>query len=78
MLYLDNGKLRRGSGTRVPAPGKRKPGDRTGRGGAERLAIAVRRLCRTFDTHVLETGQMIELLPREFAGFVAKAVNANG
>lgn len=73
-LYLDNGKLRSGSGARVRAAAKRKPGDRTGRGGAERLAIAVRRLCRTFDTHVLEAGQMIELLPREFASFVAKTV----
>lgn len=78
VLYLDNGKLRRGSGTRVPALAKRKPGDRTGRGGAERLAIAVRRLCRTFDTHILEADQMIKLLPREFAGFVSKTVQAAG
>jgi hypothetical protein len=72
-MYLDNGKLRRGAAGRVPPAKKRKPGDRRGRGGADRLAKAVRRLCRTYDTHVLNTDQMIELLPREFAGFAAKA-----
>lgn len=68
-LYLDNGKLRRGSAGRVPPVNRRKPGDRRGRGGAARLALAVRRLCRTYDTHMLDTSQMIQLLPREFSGF---------
>lgn len=72
-LYLENGKLRTGAASRVPPVKKRKPGSRRGRGGAGRLAVAVRRLCRTYDTHELETTKMIELLPREFAGFVAKA-----
>ena len=71
-LYLENGKLRGGTAGRVPPAKKRKLGDRRGRGGAARLALAVRRLCRTYDTHALETSKMIELLPREFSGFVAR------
>lgn len=73
LLYLENGKLRRGAAGRVPPKTKRRLGDRRGRAGVARLALAVRRLCRTYDTHVLDTDQMMELLPREFAGFVAKA-----
>lgn len=72
-LYMEDGKLRRGAAGRVPPAKKRKPGDRRGRGGAARLALAVRRLCRTYDTHEMETTRMIELLPREFSGFAAKA-----
>jgi hypothetical protein len=71
-LYLENGKLRRGAAGRVPPKAKRKPGDRRGKGGVGRLALAVRRLCRTYDTHVLESVQMIGLLPKEFSTFVAK------
>lgn len=72
-LYLEDGKLRRGATGRVPPIARRKPGDRRGRGGAARLAIAVRRLCRTYDTHALDTTQMIQLLPKEFSGFLKKA-----
>lgn len=72
-LYLEHGKLRRGAAGRVPPKSKRTTGDRRGRGGVGRLALAVRRLCRTYDTHVLETGQMIELLPKEFSAFASKA-----
>jgi hypothetical protein len=71
-LYLENGKLRRGSAGRVPPKAKRKPGDRRGKGGVGRLALAVRRLCRTYDTHVLESDEMIGLLPKEFSTFVAR------
>jgi hypothetical protein len=39
------------------------------------LALAVRRLCRTYDTHVLETSAMLDLLPREFKNFIAKSGN---
>lgn len=73
-LYLENGKLRRGAAGRVPPAKKRRLGDRRGRGGAARLALAVRRLCRTYDTHAMDTARMIELLPREFAGFAARSV----
>ena len=73
LLYVENGKLRRGAASRVPPISKRKPGDRRGRGGVGRLALAVRRLCRTYDTHVLEPVQMIDLLPKEFASFSTKA-----
>lgn len=72
-LYMENGQLRRGAASRVPPARKRRPGDKRGRGAAARLALAVRRLCRTYDTHTLETRQMIELLPREFAPFAAAA-----
>lgn len=75
-LYLEGGKLRSGSAGRVPPKSKRKPGDRRGRGGVARLALAVRRLCRTYDTHVLETDQMIELLPKEFSSFLSKGTAA--
>jgi hypothetical protein len=74
-LYLANGKLRRGAASRVRPARKRKPGETIGRGGVARLAIAVRRLCRTYDTHHLETSAMLELLPREFKHFIAKGAN---
>lgn len=72
-LYMENGKLRRGAAGRVPPKAKRKDGDRRGKGGAARLALAVRRLCRTYDTHDLETAQMIDLLPKEFGLFKPKS-----
>lgn len=68
-LYLSDGKLRRGAASRVRPLNKRKIGETVGRGGVGRLALAVRRLCRTYDTHVLETAEMLELLPREFNHF---------
>lgn len=71
-LYMEDGKPRRGAAGRVPPLAKRKAGDRRGKGGAGRLALAVRRLCRTYDTHAVDTAQMIGLLPREFEGFLAK------
>jgi len=71
-LYLEDGKLRRGSAGRVPPKSKRTQGDRRGRGGVARLALAVRRLCRTYDTHAIETVQMMELLPKEFVSFSSR------
>jgi hypothetical protein len=68
-LYLSNGGLRRGAASRVRPVSKRKPGETVGRGSVGRLALAVRRLCRTYDTHVLETAEMLKLLPREFTNF---------
>lgn len=72
-LYLSNGKLVRGAAGRVRPAAKRNPGETRGRGGVARLALAVRRLCRTYDTHVLGTSEMLALLPREFSSFVAKS-----
>lgn len=74
-LYWGDGKLRRGAAGRVKSLRKRKPGDTAGRGGAGRLALAVRRLCRTHDTHVLQKMEMLSLLPKEFNSFVAKATS---
>ena len=76
LLYLDKGKLRRGAAGRVPPRAKRHIGDRRGRGGVARLALAVRRLCRTYDTHVLEPESMIGLLPREFLSFAPKPLSS--
>ena len=76
-LYLSNGKLRRGAASRVRPVKKRKPGEIIGKGGVARLALAVRRLCRTYDTHVLETAEMIDLLPKEFKNFIAKLPQAS-
>lgn len=75
-LYLTNGKLKRGAASRVRPVKKRRPGETIGRGGVARLALAVRRLCRTYDTHALETPGMLELLPREFKSFIDKAPKA--
>jgi len=71
-LYMSEGKVRRGAAGRVRPLAKRKPGETNGRGGVGRLALAVRRLCLTFDTHVLSTDSMLEILPREFKIFLQR------
>jgi hypothetical protein len=71
-LYLADGKLVRGAASRVRPRAKRKPGETRGRGSVARLALAVRRLSRTYDTHVLSMGEMLELLPKEFQHFAAR------
>lgn len=71
-LYLSNGKLVRGAASRVRPKAKRKPGETRGRGGVARLALAVRRLSRTYDTHVLGMGEMLTLLPKEFQHFLSR------
>lgn len=68
-LYLSNGRLKRGAAGRVRPLAKRKPGETSGRGAVARLALAVRRLSRTYDTHVLQVSEMLGLLPREFQSF---------
>lgn len=72
-LYLHDGKLIKGAASRLKPARKRRPGDRGGRGNVARLALAVRRLCRTYDTHELPTNEMLQLLPKEFARFVGKS-----
>lgn len=77
-LYMNNGTPRRGAASRVRPVRKRRVGETRGRGGAARLALAVRRLCRTYDTHILDTSAMLELLPREFKSFAAKVADKGG
>jgi hypothetical protein len=69
-LYIKDGRLVRGAAGRVKPVAKRRPGETSGRGGAARLALAVRRLSRTYDTHVLAVSDMTGLLPAEFRAFV--------
>ncbi len=73
-LYMSNGALKRGAASRVRPIAKRKAGESIGRGGVARLALAVRRLCRTYDTHFLGTKEMLDLLPREFSRFTTAAL----
>lgn len=72
VLYMSEGKLRRGAASRLKPPNRRKFGETSGKGGVGRLALAVRRLSRTYDTHMLEVDGLLRLLPREFAGFVSQ------
>lgn len=72
-LYMVDGALRRGAASRVRPVAKRRVGESIGRGGVARLALAVRRLCRTYDTHMLGTKEMLDLLPREFGRFMTPA-----
>jgi len=68
-LYMLNGKLRRGAAGRVKPREKRKVGDTSGKGAVARLALAVQRLSRTYDTHPLQLGGLLGLLPKEFEPF---------
>lgn len=72
-LYMSGGRLRRGAAGRVKPPAKRKPGDAAGKGGVARLALAVQRLSRTYDTHPLQLDSLLGLLPKEFGGFMPSA-----
>lgn len=69
-LYLRDGRLVKGAASRLKPVKKRMKGDKSGRGNVARLALAVRRLCRTYDTHALREEEMLRLLPREFSRFV--------
>lgn len=75
-LYLSHGKLVKGAASRARPPAKRKPGETRGRGGVARLALAVRRLSRTYDTHILGMADMLSLLPREFQHFLDRRSEA--
>lgn len=69
-LYMNNGKLRRGAASKPKKPKDRKPGDRTGFGGIRRLALALQRLNLTFDTEIMRYGEMVNVLPKEFAKWI--------
>lgn len=71
-LYLRDDKVVRGAAGRAKPLKRRKLGDTSGRGGVARLAVAVRRLSRTYDTHALATSEMLSVLPREFQSFLRK------
>lgn len=72
-LYFPDGALVKGAASRVRPIKKRKPGEQRGKGSVARLAVAVRRLCRTYDTHMLTTTEMLSVLPREFSSFAEKS-----
>lgn len=69
-LYMSSGKLRRGAAGRVKPRAKRKSGETVGKGSVARLALAVQRLSRTYDTHPLQLDALLGLLPKEFSGFM--------
>jgi hypothetical protein len=70
-IYLDqNGKVRRGAGSKPKKPKDRKPGDTSGKGSIRRLPLALRRLDLTFDVEALSTDELISSLPREFSRWI--------
>jgi hypothetical protein len=73
-LYVRDGKLRRGASTKPKKPKNRRPGDRTGLGGARRLATALTRLDLTFDTEVMDSDGIVAVLPREFVKWTSSSV----
>ena len=74
-MYMKDGSIIRGAAGHAKPPKKRKRGDTAGKGGVARLALAVRRLSRTYDTHIMQPSQLMGLLPREFSNFIAKAMD---
>lgn len=73
VLYMTDGRLRRGAASKPKSPEKRKPKETAGKGSARRLALAVRRLSRTHDTHPLQVYELLGLLPKEFNSFMPSA-----
>jgi hypothetical protein len=72
-LYWNDGDVRTGAADKITKKEVRKPNDFKGRGGARRLGFSLRRLALTYDTHVIESKTMVQLLPREFVNFVARS-----
>jgi len=68
-LYLRGNKLVSGASSPARHPGKRKPGERRGLGGAGRLAKAFNRLSLTFDTTEMTGDAILDVLPPEFRKF---------
>jgi hypothetical protein len=67
LLYVENEKIRRGAASKPKKKKLRKQGDKTGYGSVRRLAIALQRLDLTYDTEVMDSEQIAEVLPREFS-----------
>jgi len=66
VLYVRDGKVKRGIATK-PKPADTRPfGDKAGRGGARRLAVALDRLQLTYDVEMMSGQQILEILPKEF------------
>ena len=72
-LYISGGKLKRGASSKPKKPKDRKTGDRTGLGSVRRLAIALQRLDLTHYTEHMTSGQMKEVLPKEFSKWIKSA-----
>lgn len=71
-LYVnEKGQIRLGAASRPKKQAKRKPGDMTGFGGADRLALSLQRLDLTYDTEVMGATNLIGILPREFSKWTA-------
>ena len=67
-LYINSsGQIRQGAASRAVKKTKRKPGDKSGLGGADRLALALRRLDLTYDTEAMAAEELMGVLPREFS-----------
>jgi hypothetical protein len=70
-LYFKDGKLRRGASAKPTSKKKRKSDDKKGLGGARRLSVALQRLDLTYDTQVMQPGQLVPVLPKEFSKWTA-------
>ena len=67
-LYMrPDGTIKRGAGTKPKKPKDRKPGEQTGKGSIRRLPIALKRLDLTYDVEILESAELLSLLPKEYA-----------
>jgi len=67
VLYMSEGRLRRGAASRPRERNGRNPRDRTGLGGIRRLAVALQRLDLTYDTEEMNPEQIKKVLPQEFS-----------
>lgn len=66
-LYVNKkGQIKKGAASRPQKKEKRQTGDKTGFGGASRLALALRRLDLTRDTEVMMASDLLTVLPNEF------------
>lgn len=67
LLYMKNGRRRRGATSKPKDPADRRPGETTGMGSVRRLPLALERLDLTYDVERLDAAQLVAKLPREFA-----------
>lgn len=67
LLYMHEGRLRRGATSKPKKPAERKPGDKSGMGSVRRLPLALERLDQTYDVECLDPAELVARLPREFS-----------